>query len=43
MPIITVITVYTCYSQVVKLKNKTVLNFKEIGKHSVRLFHMYNV
>jgi len=43
MPMITIITVYTCYSQVVKLTNKTVSNFKEIGRNSVSLFHMSNV
>lgn len=43
MPMITIITVYTCYSQVVKLKNKTVSNFKEIGRNLMSLLHMYKV
>jgi hypothetical protein len=43
MPVIAVIAVYTCYSKVVKLKKKTVSNFKEIGRNSVTVFQMYIV
>lgn len=43
MPVIAVVAVYTCYSKVVKLKNKTVSNFKEIARNSVTLFQMHIV
>jgi hypothetical protein len=38
MPVIRVITVCTYHSQIMKLKNKTSSNFKEIGRNSVIFF-----